>query len=124
MTINITKLVGSFGLTYKQLLDGNIINYKTPPKGKQSDESLALDMKKEGVFLSFDNTVSPGQLLKEITLTLLDNNKEWLFPNELPFGLQKEMSRKWVHEHFGEPEKSIPPMVIMNKKWDGMIDTH
>lgn len=60
MTVNIEKSAGSFGLTHQQLLDGNIINHKTSPKGIQSDEYLTLDMKKEGVFLSFNNTVSPG----------------------------------------------------------------
>lgn len=116
MTVNVEKLVNCFGLTHQQLLDGKIINYKTPPKGTQSDESLTLDMKKEGIFLSFDNTISPGKPLKEITLTLHDGNKKWVFPNELPFGLKKEMNRKWVHENFGNPEKSIPPMVIMKEE--------
>lgn len=40
---------------------------------------------------------------------------DWMFPNELPAPLQKNMSRQWVHENAGEPLKSSPPYVVMKK---------
>ncbi len=43
-------------------------------------------------------------------MTLIDHKRpNFIFPNELPSPLILLMSRQWIHEHFGEPEKSLPP---------------
>jgi hypothetical protein len=114
MTVNIEALMRSLGKPYQAIRDAGIITYKTPPQGTQCDPSLTLDMKKEGVFLSFDNDAQ--KTLSEISLELKTGRKDGMYPNELPTPLQQDMSRHWVHENFGEPEKSNPPKVVLNTK--------
>ncbi|WP_395490451.1 DUF6392 family protein [Cedecea davisae] len=111
MTVNVEALIRSLGKSYKELVDSGLITYKSEPKGASGSPTISLDMAKEGVFLSFNRN---GRTLKEITLSIQhDTLKNWSFPNILPAPLQKRMSRKWVHENFGPPEKSISPRVIM-----------
>jgi hypothetical protein len=113
MAINIEALINSLGKTYQDIFDIGLIPYKTKPTGFSGDSKISLDMVKEGVYLSFHRK---GRTLKEITLTILDDEKiDWVFPNELPSPLQKSMSRQWVHEHVGEPLRSSPPEVIMKR---------
>ncbi|WP_434524153.1 DUF6392 family protein [Photorhabdus asymbiotica] len=115
MAINIEALINSLGRDYKNILDEGLIPYKTKPSGFPGDEVICLDMIREGVFLSF---YRKDKKLKEITLTLINNNKPtYLFPGELPSPLIPKMSRKWIHEHFGEPEKSHPPEMIMRHQF-------
>lgn len=114
MTVNIEALMRSLGKPYQAIRDAGIITYKTPPQGTQCDLFLTLDMKKEGIFLSFDN--DPLRALGEISLELRSGWKDGAYPNELPTPLKQEMSRQWVHENFGEPDKSEPPKVVLNTK--------
>uniref|UniRef100_UPI0036DF702F DUF6392 family protein n=1 Tax=Photorhabdus sp. RM322S TaxID=3342825 RepID=UPI0036DF702F len=115
MAINIEALINSLGRDYKNIFDEGLIPYKTKPSGFPGDEVICLDMIREGVFLSF---YRKDRKLKEITLTLINNNKpNYLFPGELPSPLILKMSRKWIHEHFGEPEKSHPPEMIMKRQF-------
>lgn len=114
MTVNVEALIRSLGKNYKELVDSNLIAYKSDPKGASGSPTISLDMAKEGVFLAFQRE---GRVLKEITLSIQhDTLKDWTFPNDLPTPLQKSMSRHWVHENFGEPENSIPPRVIMKQE--------
>jgi hypothetical protein len=115
MTVNIEALMRSLGKPYKAIRDAGIITYKTPPQGTQCDPSLTLEMKKEGLFLSFDNDAQ--KTLSEITLELISGRQNGIYPNELPTPLKQEMSRQWVHENFGEPDKSIPPEVIFKRSF-------
>ncbi|MEK9498471.1 DUF6392 family protein [Photorhabdus sp. P32] len=115
MTINVEALINSLGKTYQEIFDEGLIPYKTKPSGFSGDEVVCLDMVREGVFLAF---YREGKRLKEITLTLFDEKKPlYQFPNELPSPLVSQMSRQWVHEQFGEPEKSQPPEVIMKRQF-------
>lgn len=115
MTVNIEALMRSLGKPYQAIRDAGIITYKTPPQGTQCDPFLTLDMKNEGVFLSFDN--DKDKLLSDVTLRIKADKKDWVFPNELPTPLQPNMSRNWVHEAFGEPDKSIPPKVAFKTEF-------
>lgn len=115
MTVNVEALMRSLGKPYQAIRDAGIITYKTPPQGTQCDPFLTLDMKSEGVFLSFDN--DKNKSLSDVTLRIKTNKKGWVFPNELPTPLQQDMSRQWVHESFGDPEKSIPPKVILKTEF-------
>ena len=111
MTVNVEALIYSLGKSYQDLVDVELIPYKTPPTGFSGDPDLSLNMAQEGIYLSFRRE---GHILQEITATILRPEiKGWHFPNELPFGLQSEMSRRWVHEHIGEPLRSSPPKTIM-----------
>ncbi|MBK4717178.1 MULTISPECIES: DUF6392 family protein [Tenebrionibacter/Tenebrionicola group] len=113
MTVNIESLIRNLGNSYKDLIDSGIITYKSEPKGAAGSPTISLDMAKEGVFLAFRRE---GRILKEITLSIQnDSVKNWVFPNELPTPLQKSMSRRWVHDVFGEPEGSAPPRVVMKR---------
>ncbi|HIA3877019.1 TPA: DUF6392 family protein, partial [Klebsiella pneumoniae] len=77
-----------------------------------SDDIYRLDMKREGVFLSFFNNQDKN--LKEVTLRLEDENKtDWLFPNLLPFGLEPVMTQRWVRDRFGHPITYVDACVIM-----------
>ncbi len=115
MTINIEALINSLGKTYQEIFDEGLIPYKTKPSGFSGGEVVRLDMVREGVFLAF---YREGKRLKEITLTLFDEKRPlYQFPNKLPSPLVSQMSRQWVHEQFGEPEKSKPPEVIMKRQF-------
>ncbi len=71
-------------------------------------------MVKEGVFLSF---LRENKILTEITLTLIDHKRpNFIFPNKLPSPLIPLMFRQWIHEHFGDPEKSLPPRKRLTKE--------
>ncbi|WP_313123992.1 DUF6392 family protein [Pseudescherichia sp.] len=113
MTVNVDELLNSIGKTYQELLDKGLIPYKTKPTGSSGDPDLTLDMAKEGLHLTFKRE---GRNLWCVILRIQhDKVKDWLFPNELPSPLKKSMSRQWVHEHIGEPLRSIPPKVIMKR---------
>lgn len=114
MTVKIEALIQSLGKPWQTIYNAGIITYKSPPKGTKTDPVLTLDMKKEGIFLSFDNNEEKS--LGEISLELTAANQGDIFPNELPNPLKPSMSREWVHDTFGEPEKSNPPKVVMTMK--------
>jgi len=113
MTVNVEALINSLGKSHIELVDSGLVIYKSPPKGSSGSPVLSLDMAKEGVYLSF---LREGRMLQEVTVKIIRPDiKNWIFPNELPFGLQHKMSRQWVHENIGVPLRSTPPRVIM--KW-------
>lgn len=107
MTVNVESLIRNLGKTYEQLFDAGLIPYKSKPTGFSGSDVVTLDMAKEGVFLAFHRD---SNTLKEITLTLLDQEKKnWVFPNTLPTPLEPVMARPWVHNQLGEPDKALPP---------------
>jgi len=114
MTVNIEALIRSLDKPYQTIRDAGIMTYKTPPQGTQSDPVLTLKMKSEGVSLTFDNDADKA--LSEILLNIQNDKKDWVLPNKLPSPLQQDMSRQWVHETFGDPDKSTPPEVFMKMK--------
>lgn len=121
MTVNIEALIRHLDETYSDIVDAGLIPYKKIPKGAPGSPMLSLDMPKEGVFLAFDRN---GKSLKEITLMIQNQSvRGWVFPNDLPAPLlkQNKMTRKWVHEVFGEPVRSTPPQVVMNVPF-GWVD--
>ncbi len=121
MMVNVEALINSLGKSYSELLDAQLITYKTPPAGFSGDPHLSLKMAKEGVYLSFRRD---GRILQEITLHLLRPEiKNWIFPNDLPFGLQNEMCRPWIHDKFGEPFKKVEPRVFMRRSF-GWIEVY
>ncbi|MCE9903425.1 hypothetical protein M988_1759 [Hafnia paralvei ATCC 29927] len=119
MTVNVEALIRSIGKGYQEIFYSGLIPYKTKPKGASGSPNLSLEMAKEGIFLSFKRE---GQILKGITLKIQHEPvKNWIFPNELPSPLQKNMSRRWVHDTFGAPDKSVPPKVVMKTVF-GWVD--
>lgn len=111
MTVNIELLIFSLGRSYEEIFEAGLILYQTTPTGAPGSPNLSLEMAREGVFLSFKRD---GKILKSITLKLQhDPVKNWVFPNELPPPLEKDMTRQWVHNTFGEPDKSVPPKNVM-----------
>lgn len=113
MTVNVEALIHSLGKSYKDLLDADLIPYKTAPTGFSGDPEISLDMAKEGIYLSFKRE---GRVLQTVILRIQhDKVTNWVFPNELPSPLQKKMSRQWVHEHIGVPLRSVPPKVILKR---------
>jgi len=112
MKVNIEKLIKQIGKAYQDIYDQDLIPYKTKPTGTVSDDIARLDMRREGIFLSFINNQEKN--LKEVTLRLEDENKtDWLFPNLLPFGLEAVMTQKWVRERFGHPMIYTEAQIIM-----------
>jgi len=112
MTVNIEALIRSLRNSYQEIFDSGLIPYKTKPTGASGDPVICLDMAKEGVFLAFDRN---GQKLKEVTIYIQRDIKGWSFPNILPSPLQKSMSRQWMHDVYGKPERSIEPRVVMRR---------
>ncbi|MCC8422887.1 DUF6392 family protein [Photorhabdus thracensis] len=114
MAVNIEALINFLGKSYQEIFDEGLIPYKTKPTGFPGDSDISLDMVKEGIFLSF---LRKNKVLTEITLTLIDHKRpNFIFANELPSPLIPMMSRQWIHEHFGEPEKSLPPRKRLTKE--------
>ncbi|WP_391527936.1 DUF6392 family protein [Photorhabdus akhurstii] len=113
MTINVEALINSLGKTYQEIFDKGLISYKTKPTGYPGDPDITLSMAKEGMHLAFKRD---GKILFAVELFLLDQKKpSYQFPNELPSPLEPLMTRKWVHEQFGEPEKALPPRKFLKK---------
>ncbi|MTC59689.1 hypothetical protein GKR50_06630 [Providencia rustigianii] len=112
MSVNIEALVQRLGDTYDELYRDGLIPYKTKPQGNSGDDVLTLRMSKEFTFLAFDN---PSKKLSQITMTLIPDNKhnEWVFPNQIPFGLEQVMSDVWFYEHIGNPIRQAPEDVIL-----------
>ncbi|MEI4895903.1 DUF6392 family protein [Klebsiella pneumoniae] len=112
MSLNVEKLIKNLGKSYLDIYEQGLIPYKTKPSGTVSDDIYRLDMKREGVFLSFFNNQDKN--LKEVTLRLEDENKtDWLFPNLLPFGLEPVMTQKWVRAKLGHPMIYTDAQIIM-----------
>ncbi|WP_258961842.1 DUF6392 family protein, partial [Klebsiella pneumoniae] len=87
MNLNVEKLIKNLGESYQDIYEQGLIPYKTKPTGTVSDDIVRLNMRREGIFLSFINNQEKN--LEEVTLRLEDENKtDWLFPNPLPFGLE------------------------------------
>ncbi|WP_241575809.1 DUF6392 family protein [Rosenbergiella nectarea] len=119
MTVNIETLIRNVGKTYENILEAGILPYRKKPTGAPGSPNLSLEMAREGIFLSFKRT---GKILKSITLRLQHQPIiNWVFPNEIPFPLQKNMSRRWVHDTFGEPDKSVLPKTVMKMSM-GWVD--
>ncbi|WP_145507962.1 DUF6392 family protein [Yersinia alsatica] len=113
MTVNVEALIRSLGKSYSEIIDAGLIPYKTKPTGFSGTPEIGLDMAKEGLYLSFKRD---GRILQSIEIHIQnDKVKNWIFPNELPSPLLKSMSLQWMHDIFGEPDKSTPPKVVMNK---------
>lgn len=113
MTVNIDALINGIGKTYQELFNAGLIPYKTKPTGYPGDPDLTLDMAREGVHLTFKRE---GRQLWSVILSIQhDSFTSWIFPNELPSPLKSTMSRSWVHEKLGEPERSVPPKFVMKR---------
>lgn len=112
MSINVEALVEKLGCPYQEIYDDGLIPYKTKPYGAIDDDESVLDMKREGIFLVFTNNLE--KKLKEITLRLEDDGKtDWLFPNQMPFGLEPVMTQEWVRAHFGLPMIYVDAKTVM-----------
>jgi hypothetical protein len=113
MTVNVEALIHSLGQSYNDLLDTGLITYRTPPTGFSGASDISLDMALEGVYLSFRRE---GRILQDVILNIQRPEiSNWDFPNDLPFGLEKNMAIERVHDVFGEPLRSVPPKVIMKR---------
>ncbi len=55
MNIDVETLVKQLGKPYQDIYDQGLIPYKTKPTGTISDDISRLNMRREGIFLSFIN---------------------------------------------------------------------
>lgn len=102
MSINVELLIKQLGKPYDDIFGQGLIPYKTKPHGPVDEDEADLDMKREGILLTFSNTSEMN--LKEVTLRLEDQGKtDWLFPNQMPFNMQPVMTQQWVRSVFGFP---------------------
>ena len=112
MSLNVEKLIKNIGKSYLDIYKQGLIPYKTKPSGTVGDDIHRLDMKREGVFLSFVNNQDKN--LKEVTLRLEDEAKtDWLFPNPMPFGLEPVMTQQWVRAYLGFPMIYVEAKIVM-----------
>jgi hypothetical protein len=117
MTVNVKALINNIGKTYEDLFEVGYIPYKSKPKGDSGSPYLDLDMAKEGVILTFDRE---SKKLIEVGLTLVrEENKKYVFPNELPSPLWPNMYRPEVREKFGNPANSHPPFEVVMMRFGG-----
>jgi len=113
MTVNIEALINKLGKSYDEIFADGLIPYKSKPTGYPGDPELSIEMAKEGIHLAFKRD---GKRLFAIGLILLNEKKpKYRFPGDLPSPLVPEMSRQWVHEQFGEPDKFLPPRKRLRK---------
>ncbi|MEA4664434.1 DUF6392 family protein [Klebsiella pneumoniae] len=102
MIIDVEKLVKQLGKPYHEIYSHGLIPYKTKPHGPIDEDEADLDMKREGLFFSFEN--DKNKTFKEITLTLEDDDiTDWVFPNSMLFNLEPVMTQNWMRERFGFP---------------------
>ncbi|WP_159282980.1 DUF6392 family protein [Rahnella variigena] len=112
MNIDVENLIKKLNKPYMVIYNKGLIPYKTEPYGSISDDEASLDMKREGMFLSFIN--NEEKILKAVTLRLEVGGKtDWLFPNPMPFGLKPVMTQQWVRERFGLPMIYVSSQVVM-----------
>ncbi|MGC0864387.1 DUF6392 family protein [Pantoea agglomerans] len=113
MTVNVKALIHSLGKSYNDLRDTGLITYKSPPTGFSGASDISLDMALEGIYLSFKRE---GRILQNVILNIQRPEiSNWDFPNDLPFGLEKNMTMERVHAVFGEPIRSVQPKVVMKR---------
>ena len=87
MNIDVETLVKQLGKDHQEIYDSGLIKYKTKPTATAGYDTATLDMKREGLFFSFEN--DKNKTFKEITLTLEDDDiTDWVFPNSMPFNLE------------------------------------
>lgn len=102
MNVDVETLVKQLGKSYQEIYDNGLIPYKKKPSGHTGYDTASIRMKREGIFLGFENSLKKE--LKEVSLRLEDEGKtDWIFPNSMPFGLEPVMTKHWVNEHFGLP---------------------
>ncbi|BCY78293.1 hypothetical protein TUM12135_19000 [Klebsiella pneumoniae] len=102
MNIDVETLVKQLGKDHQEIYDSGLIKYKTKPTATAGYDTATLDMKREGLFFSFEN--DKNKTFKEITLTLEDDDiTDWVFPNSMPFNLEPVMTQNWMRERFGFP---------------------
>lgn len=112
MNVSVEMLIKQLGKSYQEIYELGLIPYQSKPYGSVSDDEASLDMKREGIFLSFIN--NNEKILKAVTLRLkYDGKTDWLFPNTMPFNLEPVMSQRWVREHFGRPMIYVEPQIVM-----------
>lgn len=117
MTVNVKALINCLGMTYEAMMEAELIPYKTKPKGDSGSSKIALNMAKEGVFLTFEKA---SKKLVEVDLELFrDGDEKYKFPNEIPSPLWESMFRPDVRSTFGEPINSHPPYRIVNRNKGG-----
>ncbi|HBT3269051.1 TPA: hypothetical protein MBF47_005394, partial [Klebsiella pneumoniae] len=68
MNIDVETLVKQLGKDHQEIYDSGLIKYKTKPTATAGYDTATLDMKREGLFFSFEN--DKNKTFKEITLTL------------------------------------------------------
>ena len=64
MTVNIKALLQYLGKGYSEIVDAELIPYKSNPKGASGSPVIILGMAKEGIFLAFKRE---GSIPVEIT---------------------------------------------------------
>ncbi|EEC5263202.1 hypothetical protein HB691_000057 [Salmonella enterica subsp. enterica] len=78
MNINVEMLVKQLDKPYQEIYALGLIPYKSKPYGSVSDDDASLDMKREGIFLSFIN--NEEKILKAVTLRLeCEGKTDWIF---------------------------------------------
>lgn len=113
MSINTELLIKQLNKPYVDICSQKIIPGKMKLNGTVDEDYATLDIKREGVFLSFIN--DSEKKLREVSLKLEDREKtDWFFPNEMPFGLEPVMSQRWVRERFGLPMIYVEPKVMLS----------
>lgn len=112
MNINVEELIKQLGKPYLNIIEKDLIPYKTKPYGAIDDDEAILKMKREGLFLVFAN--KPEMEFREISLKLEGEGKtDWVFPNSMPFGLEPVMTQEWVRARFGMPMIYVDAKVVM-----------
>lgn len=113
MAVNVEGLIHRLGKTYQEMMDADLIPYRTKPTGFSGDEVVCLDMVKEGIFLAF---YRKGLIFKEMTIKLRDKkNINYIFPSKLPTPLVLSMTRQWLHQQLGSPAQAVPPHKMLNE---------
>ncbi|MBS9429712.1 MULTISPECIES: DUF6392 family protein [Photorhabdus] len=115
MVVDVEALINSLGKTYQDIYDEGLIPYKTKPSGFSGDKTISLNMAKEGVFLSFNRET---KVFIEMTLTLIvPDRPSFVFPNDIPYPLNKEMNRQWIDDNLGKPTKTAPPFKALKREF-------
>lgn len=122
MSLNVLGLIQNIGNSFESIqLSGLIPGNRKIKPNFSGDDTLHLDSKREGVYLTFDRKTR--KLMGVYLQLLIDEKPNYRFPNTLPMPLIAEMNLQWIRQTLGEPINSQEPRYFL-KRWFGREDQY
>ena len=117
--IDVKRMIAMMNMTYQSIVNEGVLKESQKPKPQFSgDDELTLNIKREGIILTFDRK---SQCLININLILIKAEQpNYRFSNNLPNPLKPEMTKEYVYQAMGKPYESKLPIKIMGRMVGGI----